>query len=181
MEANLFKLYCYNKYPNKCDTCHGSVCCGVLYLISMPSRVLSVSPVFPLCMFASLCLSVSSPLCFPPRYPSRPPPSSLSSPVPRLIISVCVLSLCFPSLSVHCFCFCLCDVLPEFLLSLVPQWYVFFGLWLLVFPCLICTLPFFSLHFIELFYFITLSCCFFVILFLGLWTFMLLFFDAAFV
>ena len=140
------------------------------------------------CLLCSLCACSPPSVCqclllcaSPPRYPSRPPPSSLSSPVPRLIISVCVLSLCFPSLSVHCFCFCLCDVLPEFLLSLVPQWYVFFGLWLLVFPCLICTLPFFSLHFIELFYFITLSCCFFVILFLGLWTFMLLFFDAAFV
>ena len=49
----------------------------------------------------SLCLSALFPpgllLCAPPcRYHTWLPPSSLSSPVPRLVISVCVFSLCVP-------------------------------------------------------------------------------------
>ena len=59
------------------------------------------SCVFPLLQFVSLCLSVFSPLCSPLHYRTWPPPSPLSSPVPRLIVSGCVLSFCFPS------CLCL--------------------------------------------------------------------------
>ena len=122
------------------SSCHGSVSRGVLYLISMPSCVLSVSPVFfRLCMFVSLCLSVFCPLCFPSRYLTWPPPSSLSSPVPRLIVSVCVFSLCFPSclcpFMASVWCLSLSDVLPEFLVfpRMSPSGMCFFGFWFLRF------------------------------------------------
>ena len=82
---------------------------------------------FKCLLCSSLCLPLSVVLfppcfllCAPlPRYITWPPPSSLSSPVPRLIISVGVLSLCFPSclcpfiasVCVYlCSCSCLCDV-----------------------------------------------------------------------
>ena len=142
--------------------CHGSVSCGVLYLISIPSCVLSVSPVsFPLSMFVSVCLSVFSPLCFLPRYLTWPPPSSLSSPVPRLTVCVCVFSLCFPSclclFVASVWCLWLSDVLPEFLVF--PQWFVFF--WGGDFDSCI-----FDLSFVWLFLLWLLLCIFVLFLFL---------------
>ena len=65
-------------------------------------------------------------------------------------------------LSIHCVC--LHDVLPEFLLSPVSPWYVVFGLWVLVFPCLSWTFIF-DLYFAFFFALcwtvlvVTLSCC----------------------
>ena len=94
------------------------VSCVICFDFSMPHCVLQVSPMFfPLS-------AVLFPPCFllcapPPRYLTWPPPSPLSSPVPCLIVSVCVLSLCFPSclcifIASVCirFCSCSCHVLP---------------------------------------------------------------------
>ena len=102
----------------------------VLCFGSLPSCVVScvltsvLSPVMHVCLPLSASI-VSS--VIPLRYLT----CCSTSPVPHLVISVCVFSLCLPSclcLSVRCFCWC--DVLPKFLASPVSQWYVFF--WILV-------------------------------------------------
>ena len=84
--------------------------------ISMPSCVscpLIVSCVLP---SGTLCLLYGSLHVFscapPPRYLTWHPPSSLSSPVPRLVISVCVFSLCVsftPCLVIVLVCPCQCS------------------------------------------------------------------------
>ena len=73
--------------------------------------------------------------CAPPlRYHTWPPPSSLSSPVPRLVISVCVFSLCVPltpCLVIVFVSFCLCPCSRSCACSclfLVPPRYVFLDL-----------------------------------------------------
>ena len=68
---------------------------------------LSISYVHPLSPLIIVLFPPCFLLCAPlSHYHTWPPPSSLPSPVPCLIISVCVLSLCFPSClwSVHCLC-----------------------------------------------------------------------------
>ena len=66
----------------------------------------------------SVCITVPpmfSPLCSSPaHYHTWPPPSSLSSPVPRLVISVCVCSPCLPCSPCQffvsvCICSCSCS------------------------------------------------------------------------
>ena len=86
----------------------------------------------------SLCLSALFPpgllLCAPPlRYHTWLPSSSLSSPVPRLVISVCVLSLCVSlhSSSGHCLysvfgCPCSCLVCFGFEISMFVLYFAFF-------------------------------------------------------
>ena len=120
---------------------------------------------------SSLCACLSPSVCHdfllcasPPCFLTWPPPSSLSSTVPRLIVSVCGFSLCFPS----CLCpfiasvavmfsqssFCLQSPSPMCFLD-CEFWFshVWFELWFLI-----CTLPF-SLQCVELFY---LLLCFLV-------------------
>ena len=61
-----------HRLTKKCARCHGSVFCFILCFNSMPSRVLSVSPVFfPLCFpLPSCCMFVSLflPAMFPPSF-----------------------------------------------------------------------------------------------------------------
>ena len=136
--------YCYSieRYTGNCHGCryHVFVLCPVVsYVLIFHAFLcpLSFSCVFPMLQFVSFCLSVSSPLCFPPCYHTWPPPSSLSSPVPRLIVSVCVLSLCFPScLCVYllvsewcprlpCVSSCVCSVLFWYVLILGLAFHIF--------------------------------------------------------
>ena len=142
--------------------------CLVLYfLISMPSCVsgpLSVSVVLP-----SVCSSVPpcSLLCAPPpRYHTWPPPSSLSSPVPRLVISVCVFSLCLPCTpclsiaSVHACCPHLLVFLPVLVLSV---WFVlclFLCTLLNYFILLLCLAVVLLLWFLSWIHLIKLASCF---------------------
>ena len=165
-------------------------CCVFLLIYHDPLCPLSFSFVLPSVSLAVCCLVPSwfSPLCTSPLLPHLASSLlSLSSPVPRLFISVCVFSLCIPftprlvivfclSVSVHasvhvCVCSCSCLFLP---VSSLPMVCVF-GPWVLLFALiLICTLPFFGC---------TLSCpfllllclavlrCYFVFLFLALLVF----------
>ena len=67
-----------------------------MFGFSMSHVSFKFSCVFSCVPVVSLVPSWFSPLCFsPPRYHTWSPPSSLSSPVPRLIISVCVVPALF--------------------------------------------------------------------------------------
>ena len=93
------------------DLCLCIMSCVFVLIFHDPLCPLSFSCVLP---SGSLCLlycslhvfSCAPPLC----YHTWPPPSSLSSPVPCLVISVCVLSLCFPSCLCPVIVFCLLHV-----------------------------------------------------------------------
>ena len=141
-----------------------SLCCVLLCLMFWFSIVsfkcLLCIPLVAVCLPLSVSVfsSVLPPLV---TSPGLFPPISPHLFLVSLLVSVYLVSP-FPLVFV--------SSLPLFLLLsasvsvgvIVPQWYVFFvvvffGLWVLVFPYLFCTLPF-SLHF-ELFYFATLSCC----------------------
>ena len=155
------------------------VLCFFFFMHHVPFLVLPV-------LFPGLCLSVLFPpgflLCAPPPlYHTCPPPYSLSAPVPRWFISVCVLSLCVSihSSSGHCMsseCSCLrCfwsrswfrpsskfpTLPPSCVLACVGFWVLHFAFF---------DLNFFSLYFDELFYFATLCFCCFASLFFGLLT-----------
>ena len=67
--------------------------CFLFYFESMPLYVSSRFSVSPVC--SSLCV-------FPLHYLTCPLPSSLTSPVPRLVISVSVFGLCPPSCLLLC-------------------------------------------------------------------------------
>ena len=104
----------------------------------LPSVSLGLSALFPLDLL----------ICAPPlHYLTWPPPSSLSSPVPRWLISVCVFSLCVsctPCMSSVWFCLPL--LMPLLLSVPCSFWYVFldFEFCILILTLvLICTLPFF--------------------------------------
>ena len=106
--------------------------CGFLYLISMslycvllclmfwfsmPHCVLLVSPMFFPCLPLSVVfLPPSFFLCAPPpRYLTWPPPSSISSPVPHLVVTVWVLlfmllAVCSPLVVCLGFEFCFFDL-----------------------------------------------------------------------
>ena len=126
------------------DSCPCVVSCCVLcfdFPCPLASLVISVSPVYSLLQFVSLCLFSS--VHPPPCYLTWPPPSSLTSPVPHLIVSLCFLScLCLFIASVWCYCArCLLQV-PCVMPIVSTFWYVFaFLIWTLLFGC-------------------TLSCCF---------------------
>ena len=119
------------RYP----LCHSSVCL-VLCFDSLPSCVLSVSPVFfplcfpLLCMFVSPCLLVLFPLCLPFVIPPAVPPHLfLVLPLMSVyLVSAFPLVFCLSwSGFVRVCCFCWCDVPTEILVSLVSQSHVFFG------------------------------------------------------
>ena len=121
----------------------------------------------------SLCLLVLFPpgflLCaFPPHYHTWPPPSSLSSLVPHLVINVCCFGLCLPCTP------CPVIVCSCLLLFPVPPWYVFFFFWTLNFAFLIWTLLFVGTLFSLGCYFVLLFLCYFVVLVLDLFSFALL-------
>ena len=144
------------------QNCHDftSLCC-VLCFDSSSSCVLSVSPVFSPLVHVCLPLSatvVSSVI------PLRHLTCCSSSPVPRLIISICVFSLCSPAclvLSVCCFCLVLCDVSLEFLVSPVFEVLIsgVFSVWFKL-SCW-CVLCLFCLHFVLTLF--RLLPCFFVL------------------
>ena len=132
---------------------HDSVSSCFLYLISMPLCCVlcfDVSP--PVYSLAAVCLLLSVSVFFSVLLPLVTSPGLLpppSSPVPCLVVSVCVLSLCFPSrlcsfIASVCINFCSCSrhVLPELLLFLASSWYILsltfaFLIWtLLVVLCL---------------------------------------------
>ena len=131
----------------------------VLYLVSL---VLSLSTVYSPCCSLSPSLSVFSPLCFPPRYRTLPPPSSLSSPAPCPLISVSLyLRLCFP-FTLPPF---VASVYISFCQSLMMSFQNSFfphsphGMWFLDCECFFCLswTVIFDLFFA--FVFATLSCC----------------------
>ena len=92
------------------------VSCCVLYF-GFPCPLVSIQCLLRSSLCACLSPSVCQCflLCASPRYLTWPPPSSLSSPVPRLVISVCVYSLCLPS----CFCLFIASV-PASVCVMVP-------------------------------------------------------------
>ena len=117
-----------------------------------------VVSLFWLCPLSFSCVLPSGCLCLmycslhvfscapPPRYLTWPPPSSLSSPVPRLVISVCVFSLCV-SCSPGAFIESVCLMFLLLLLLLLLLLFLFLFLLLLLslvlsFPCLCWTLIF---------------------------------------
>ena len=125
------------------------------------------------CLSPSVCQSLL--LCAsPPHYLTWPPPSILSSPVPRVIISLCVFSLCFPS----CPCPFIASVGTMFSQSSFclqsPSGICFLDCEFWFFPCLIWTLLF-ELYFAFFFHYVGLGLllCFLV--------FGLIFFGASWV
>ena len=110
-----------------------------------------LSPVFShsSCLVCLPCLSVEFPWCLP----------LIISPVPRLVISVCVFSFCLPSslCLVITAVWCLCGVLCP--LGFFSKWYVFFGFWFLI--------PVFDLYFpffVGTLFSVFLLLCFFLVL-----------------
>ena len=141
-EFNVLKMWLYTFFL--VFLYHGSVSGCVLFfdfhaLLCLVSVVSVFSLLFPstLCMFVSLCL----PLLYlvishPPRYLTCPLPSSLSSPAPHPLISVCAFKPLFPIhfLSVRCVWFTMMyPVSPPVLSPLVR-----FGLWIFAFWFLLC-------------------------------------------
>ena len=97
---------------------------SLFFSYDLPSVSLGLSALLPLGLL----------LCAPPlRYLIWPPPSSLCSPVPCWLISVCVFSLCVsftPCPVIVCLpygfvCPCSCLLLYLFLLVPCSFWYVF--------------------------------------------------------
>ena len=126
-----------------------------------PFSVSYVLPsVSPCLLYCSLHVFSCAP---PPRYLTWPPPSPLSSPVPRLFISICAFSLCFPFtpfLFIVYVCVCLlflsCHVMSCLVMSLHGMcslnfefWFSDSLIWTLLFVCslssifaLVAALPF---------------------------------------